>query len=205
MRIVLILFGVLFFGIVLRLIYVQWFQYEELTEKAKENWDRIIPFVAERGLILDKNGEVLVSNVLAPTLYFMPAQNDDVEQVAEQLSERLHVEKDALLKRLQQNAFLIRIGAGKNISAELAEEIAQLNIDGLYVVLDYKRQYPYGTLLARLLGFTGADYVGLSGLEFGYDEVLKKRHSEGHESAGRRYDRFAERSGRRTPGITENR
>lgn len=166
----------LFLCVIGRLFYIQILQQQELTEKAKENWDRVIPFNAERGLILDTNKKVLVSNELAPSLYFMPAQNKEPEDVAEKLSPLLNISENMLLKQLSQNSFLIRIApSGKNVTTETAEKIAQLNIKGLYVVLDYKRQYPYGTLMARLLGFTGTDYTGLSGLEFAYDAVLKSR------------------------------
>ena len=63
------------FIILCRIFYLQFFQYDALLEKAKQNWDREIPFMAERGEIVDRNGEKLVTNELAPTIYFMPAQN----------------------------------------------------------------------------------------------------------------------------------
>ena len=58
---------------------MQVIQHDKLTELAKTNWDREIPFTSERGEITDRNGEVIVTNELAPTLYFMPTQNDNIE------------------------------------------------------------------------------------------------------------------------------
>ena len=83
LKIIILCFLLYGLAIVIRLVYVQIIQYEELTELAKANWDREIPFQEERGDITDRNGEVIVTNKLAPTLYFMKAQNDNVDLVAE--------------------------------------------------------------------------------------------------------------------------
>ena len=163
----------LFLIIILRILYIQIFQYEYITENAKKNWDREIPFVAERGLIVDRSKKVIVSNELAPTVYFMPAQNNDVQDVAKKLAPLLDVEESKLLEKLQQKAYLVKLAPeGKNIPVEVGQKIAELNINGVYVAVDYRRQYPHGQLLARLLGFTGFDYTGLSGLEYAYNDVL---------------------------------
>ena len=159
--------------IILRILYIQIFQYEHITEKAKENWDREIPFVAERGLIVDRSEKVIVANELAPTVYFMPAQNPDVQDVAKKLAPLLKIEESKLLEKLKQKAYLVKLAPeGKNISVEAGQQIAALNLNGVYVAVDYRRQYPHGQLLARLLGFTGFDYTGLSGLEYAYNDVL---------------------------------
>ncbi len=176
LKVALLLFFLLFLAIVLRLFYIQFFEYGSLSEKAKQNWDREIPFVAERGLITDREGTVLVTNELAPTIYFMPAQNKEIEDVAVKLSDLLGMSKENLLEQLQKKAYMTKIyPQGKNISNEVAKEISELNIPGIYVAVDYKRYYPHGTMLARLLGFTGTDYIGLSGIEYAYNDVLTSK------------------------------
>ena len=160
--------------ILCRIFYLQFFQYDTLLEKAKQNWDREIPFMAERGEIVDRNGEKLVTNELAPTIYFMPAQNKDIDQVAATLNKHLNIPIEKLTEQLSKKTFLIRLyPEGKNISPQVAQKIAEENIDGVYVTMDYKRSYPYDTMLARLLGFTGADYTGLTGIEYAYNDVLQ--------------------------------
>ncbi|MCG6197978.1 stage V sporulation protein D, partial [Anoxybacillus sp. LAT_38] len=47
------------------------------------------------------------------------------------------------------------------------------NLPGIEVVEDTQRFYPHGTMAAHLLGFTGIDNQGLTGLERLYDEYLK--------------------------------
>ncbi|MFS0874490.1 penicillin-binding transpeptidase domain-containing protein [Solibacillus isronensis] len=169
--IALVLYGVAIF---VKLVSVQIIQYDELSTKAKENWDREIPFHTQRGEITDRNKEVIVTNKLAPTLYFMPSQNEDKEQAADAIANVLNKDRAKILERLQQRVSLVKIAPeAKNITYEQAEKIQQLQIPGLYSGVDYVRSYPHGNLLARFLGFTGADNQGLAGIEYEYDELLK--------------------------------
>ena len=62
---------------------------------------------------------------------------------------------------------------GRRISAAQAEKIVSLNMDGVYVVGDTKRYYPYGDSLAHVLGFTGIDNQGIAGIEYIYNDYLK--------------------------------
>lgn len=169
--IALVLYGVAIF---VKLVSVQIIQYDELSTKAKENWDREIPFHTQRGEITDRNSEVIVTNKLAPTLYFMPSQNEDKEYAADAIANVINKDRAKILERLQQRVSLVKIAPeAKNISYEQAEKIQQLQIPGLYSGVDYVRSYPHGNLLARFLGFTGADNQGLAGIEYEYDELLK--------------------------------
>jgi stage V sporulation protein D (sporulation-specific penicillin-binding protein) len=165
-----VIYGVAIF---VKLVLLQLVQYDELSVTAKENWDREIPFHTERGEITDRNGEVIVTNELAPTLYFMPSQNDDKEQVADKISSILNKDRAAILEKLQQRMNLIKLAPeAKNISYEQAVTIQQMQIPGLYSGVDYIRSYPHGNLLSRLLGFTGVDNQGLAGIEYQYDKLL---------------------------------
>lgn len=167
------LFILLALFLVGKLFHVQVIQHQEITERAEQNWDIEIPFGYERGELLDRQGRLLVGNEVAPTLYFVPAQNDDVESVARILAPKLKVEENDLLKKLNQKEFMIKLAPeGKNISKEMAEEITSLNIPGLYANVDFVRHYPHGELLSRLIGFTGGDHQGLAGIEYAYDRVL---------------------------------
>lgn len=170
----------LFYGVMLllRLVHVQLLQYEQLTVKAEENWDREIPFANERGMITDRQGKVLVTNKLAPTLYFMPSQNDDIEGVAQAIASVLKVDKQSLIEKMKQKTYLVKLAPeAKNISYEDAVKLQSLQIDGLYTGVDYVRAYPYGMLLSRLIGFTGYDMQGLAGIEYAYNEVLSGKSS----------------------------
>ena len=178
LRLIWIMIIFLFVLVLLKLVQLQFFQFDELTTKAKESWDRELPYASLRGNILDRNGEVIVGNKLAPTLFYMPSQNENPEQVAEQIGSLIGMDKNELLEQINKRAYLVKIAPeGKNISSELAMEIQDKNIKGLYAGVDYLRDYPYGNMLSRLIGFTGYDAQGLAGIEYQYDSILKGKSS----------------------------
>ncbi|WP_391120810.1 penicillin-binding transpeptidase domain-containing protein [Psychrobacillus sp. L3] len=178
LRVIWLITILLFLAVILKLVQLQFFQFDELTTKAKESWDRELPYASLRGNILDRNGEVIVGNKLSPTLFYMPSQNDDPEKVAQQIAPLINMDKVALFDQLNKRASIIKVApAGKNISAELAMEIQDMNIKGLYSGVDYVRDYPHGNMLSRLLGFTGYDTQGLAGIEYQYDSILKGKSS----------------------------
>ncbi|MBD8025864.1 stage V sporulation protein D [Ureibacillus sp. Re31] len=177
-RLKLIIFGFVLFGlsVVIRLFYVQVIQHDKLTQLAKENWDREIPFASERGEIVDRNGKVIVTNKLAPTLYFMPAQNDNIEEAANQIASVLNLDAKKLYEKMNTRDYLVKLAPeAKNITYEQAVQIQGLKIDGLYSGVDYIRHYPYGNLLSRFLGFTGYDTQGLAGIEYQYNKLLTSK------------------------------
>lgn len=155
---------------------MQIIQHDKLTELAKTNWDREIPFTSERGEITDRNGKLIVTNELAPTLYFMPTQNDNIEEAANQIAEALKLDAKKLYEKMNSKSYLVKLAPeAKNISYEQAVKIQEMKIDGLYSGVDYDRSYPYGNLLSRLVGFTGYDSQGLAGIEYQYDKLLTSK------------------------------
>lgn len=167
-------FLVLACAVVGKLFHVQIVKHELLTGRAEENWDIEIPFGGMRGNIMDRNGQLIVGNELAPTLYFMPAQNQEVDQVAETLATILEADQQELEEKLTKKTYMIKIAPeGKNITKKQADEITKLQIPGLYTGVDFIRHYPQKEMLARLLGFTGYDGKGLAGIEYAYDEILE--------------------------------
>lgn len=160
--------------VIAKLFHVQIIKHEWLKARAEENWDREIPFGAIRGEIQDRNGQLIVGNQLAPTLYFMPSQNKEPEKAAALLADILQVDKEVLLKKMTKKSYMNKLAPeGKNITQEQATEISKLQIDGLYTGVDFVRNYPYGEMLSRLIGFTGFDGTGLAGIEYAYDEILQ--------------------------------
>lgn len=156
-----------------KLFHVQIIRHELLKERAEASWDREIPFGGIRGNIVDRNGELIVGNKLAPTLYFMPSQNIDIEGAAKPLAKILGVKPKELTEKMSQREVMVKLAPeGKNITKAQSDEIAKLKIDGLYTGVDFVRDYPNGNLLSRLIGFTGYDGKGLAGIEYAYDQFL---------------------------------
>ena len=173
-RAVFVIFLIFLGMLLVKLFYMQIINHELLKGRAEANWDREIPFGGMRGDIVDRNGELIVGSMLAPTLYFMPSQNQDIDSAATSLSAILGTDTATLKEKLSQKEYMVKVAPeGKNITKEQADEIARLQIDGLYTGVDFVRQYPNGELLSRLVGFTGYDGQGLAGIEYAYDEFLQ--------------------------------
>ena len=159
---------------IIRLGYVQFFNTDELTKKAKDSWSRNIPFEPKRGRILDRHGKVLAGNQTAPTVYVVPRQIKNPKDVAEKLAPILNITVDKAMTHLTKAAMSERINPeGRKITPVQAEKIKALNIKGVYLAEDSIRDYPYGSELAHVLGFAGIDNQGLMGIEQYYDKELK--------------------------------
>lgn len=168
------LFGLLAFIIVdFRLGYVQFIIGDKLTDLADESWSRDIAFEAERGHILDRNGEVLAENVTAPSIILAPRQIENPQYAAEKLAEVLNITVEQAYEYVTKEANFVRVHPeGRKISEQQEKAIRALNIEGVYLAKDSKRHYPLGNNLAHVLGFTGIDNQGLMGLEVYHDELL---------------------------------
>nr|WP_220185920.1 stage V sporulation protein D [Paenactinomyces guangxiensis] len=157
-----------------RLAYVQFFQGIWLTEKAKQLWNRDIPFEAKRGRILDRNGKKLAYNISSPSVIAIPAQIKDPAGTARKLSRILQAPEDEIYKLITKRSLKEWITPwGKKITEEKAKEIQGLRLPGIVVTEDSQRYYPFGTFAAHLLGFAGIDNQGLAGLELVYDQRLR--------------------------------
>ncbi|MBE6146213.1 MAG: stage V sporulation protein D [Firmicutes bacterium] len=157
----------------LRILYIQVFSYDKLNDLATSLWQRNLPITADRGRILDRNGKVLATNITTTTLYVVPNQVIDKETTATKLASILGCDYDKMLKHLTKKTSLEKVNPeGRQLSSDIADKINELNIDGLYLMKESKRYYPYGTLLSHVLGYVGIDNQGLSGLELKYDDYL---------------------------------
>jgi len=172
-KIVLLIVVAMFVVIVLKVAYVQLINYTKLNELASDLWSRELPIAADRGRILDRNGIVLADNITTTSLVLIPNQITDKEEASKKLSEILGVTKEEMDKHVYKETSIERVHPeGRQLSYEIADKIDSLNLDGVYLVKESKRYYPYGDDLSHVLGYVGIDNQGLSGLELEYDEYL---------------------------------
>ncbi len=164
----------LFILIIGRIFFIQVIDYKKLNNLANDLWSRNLPIGADRGLITDRNGVVLAENITTTSLVVVPNQIIDKETTAKKLSEILNTNYDDMLKHLTKKTSIERIHPeGRKLSFDKADKINSLNLDGVYLLKESKRNYPYNNLLSHVLGYVGIDNQGLSGIELAYDEYLK--------------------------------
>lgn len=164
---------ILFIFIILRVFYIQVFDYKKLNEYASDLWSRDLPIEANRGLILDRNGVVLADNLTTTSLVLIPNQIKEKEKATEELAKILNVSYAEMKKHVYKKTSIERVHPeGRRLSYDIAEKISNLKLEGVYLVKEAKRYYPYGNLLSHSLGYVGIDNQGLSGLELEYDKYL---------------------------------
>lgn len=172
-RQVFIIIVLLFIFVIIKVFYVQVFEYEKLNELAENLWSRNLPVQADRGLILDRNGKVIAGNVTTSSLVLIPNQIKNKEEVSQKLAEILGVSYEEMYKHVSKKTSIERVHPeGRGLSYEIADEINSLNYDGVYLLKETERYYNYSDILSHVIGYVGIDNQGLSGLELLYDDVL---------------------------------
>lgn len=172
-KIMLLLFGFILLMVIFKVFYVQVFDYKKLSNLASDLWSRNLPIEASRGKILDRNGIVLADNVTTTSLVLVPNQIKNKMEVTKELAKILNVSYNEMKKHVFKNTSIERVHPlGRRLSYEVVDKIEALKFDGVYLLKEAKRYYPYKTLLAHVLGYVGIDNQGLSGLELQYDKYL---------------------------------
>lgn len=163
----------IFFLILLKVFYIQVIEYDKLNTLALELWNRNLIVKADRGRILDRNGKVIVDNITTYGLYLIPNQIKNKEDTAKKLSTILNIDYNTMLKHVTKRTSLERVHPyGRNLNDEIKNKINELKIDGVYLLKESKRNYIYKDVLSHVIGYTGIDNQGLSGLELKYDKEL---------------------------------
>ena len=169
-----IIFSLFISIIAFKLCYLQICKNNVYLAMASDMWQRSFPLLAPRGYIYDTNMITLASNIPTFSLAFMPYQIKDKYEVASRVGEILGVDRDELYNKINKNISIVRLnGAGRNINDDIARRISLLNLEGVYLLQDSKRYYPYDNMLSNVLGFSGVDNQGLAGIEAYYDNYLK--------------------------------
>ena len=162
-----------FLLILIRIIYIQVFEYKKLNNLAHNLWSRDLELEADRGKILDRNGIVLADNLTTTSLVLVPKQIKNKVKTTKKLANILNISTSTMKKHVYKNTSIERVHPeGRRLSYEIAEKIQKLELPGVYLVKESKRNYPYKNLLSHTLGYVGIDNQGLSGLELQYDKYL---------------------------------
>ena len=134
-----------------------------------------------RGNIYDRNFTEIAMNLDKISVLCRNREVDDVEKVAEVLSEILS--QDVQKLRLQLNSNSLRTWLAKGISKAEEEKIKQAQLQGVYLEYHPIRYYPQRDVAAHITGFVQDD-VGLAGVEYYFDKLSSGALSDdsGHTS-----------------------
>ncbi|MGH3147322.1 MAG: penicillin-binding protein 2 [Rubrobacter sp.] len=189
-----LLIAVVFLVLGARLWYLQVLTGEDYTLSAQATQTREIKIPAQRGVIYDRDGEVLANNV--PGLNVTVVPDELPRKKVRDLAEALGAEADAVIDRYDAARYwgdsyspvLVKENAAPSAVTYVSERSQEFT--GVAVNEDWVRSYPQGTVGSHVLGYTGAvtpeeldqeafkklpndSVVGKSGVEFYYEELLR--------------------------------
>lgn len=170
-------------------------EHDEYERLAIQNQTRSTPLSAARGVIYDRNMNIMASSTTVETIFIDPngmlaAQeqeeekrdagksynpNQNLDFIARGLGAILDVEPDYIKEQASDTAYYYKV-IKRKVSEEVAQQVREFintnELTGIHLETDSQRYYPYGSLASQILGFVRTDNVGAEGLESYYDDVL---------------------------------
>ncbi|MBQ9280152.1 MAG: PASTA domain-containing protein [Clostridia bacterium] len=177
MTVVLVFYIIIMFVLIGRLFFWQIVMGSEMREEAYTQQTKNRTISPKRGMIYDRNGEVLAESITVETISVTPKniKAENKEKTAKGLADILDLDYESILAKTKKNTAdeTIAKKLDKNVTDEVRKWIAEEKISGVNIYEDTKRYYPNGSLLANVLGFCGTDNQGLEGIEVQYESILK--------------------------------
>ncbi len=158
-----------------RAVYVQVIGNDFFQRQGTVRFERTLELPANRGRILDRNGLILASSVIAPSVWAIPEDiergNPETTAKLRQVAKLLGMPQKDLDKKLADEDKTF-VWIQRQVDEPIAKQIAALGIKGLYQTREYKRQYPEGEAAAHVVGFTNVEDHGQEGIELAFDKAL---------------------------------
>ena len=170
-KVIFLIMVIIFCSLGVRLFVVQIINGKELQQRATDQWTRDLALTAPRGSFFDATGDTLAVSYTTYDVYVRGRQVTDAEKTASTLAEILDLDYESTFEKVSRKN-VSEVLLKMQVEAEVAEEIYNEKLDGIYLTENVGRYYVYGNLLTQLLGFTSIDNVGQAGLEAYLDEFL---------------------------------
>ena len=198
---------ILFTVILFKLFSLQYIHYEENFQRSENNRLRRIELIADRGYIYDRNGQVLVRNRPSYQIALQALEMPRKKAGRDSVFQRLLNIRDASGVRLFDSLSLdtafqrirwVRTRPVRILEDATMEQVAVIEehsteLPGVSVIIESRREYPYGTLASHVLGYTSeiseeqlklpeyasysqGDRIGQKGLEQEYDKEFRGKN-----------------------------
>ncbi len=183
-KFIMIILSILLFVVLARLFDIQILNHYKYTEIAKKQHHSKVDINPERGLIVDRNGNILSKDILSISVACDPSLfksskpetqeklNKQLRQICNFLSLLSDKSADFYYQKISNSnkefVWLIRF-----LSPKHAESLNQVKSRGLILIDEQRRFYPYQELATQIIGCTNLDHIGISGIERSFDSILK--------------------------------
>ncbi len=168
-----------FLGLVARAAYVQVIDNAFFKHQGAVRFVRTLDLPANRGRILDRNGNILASSVPVPSIWANPEDMERDPAKLKTLAKLLGMSGAELDKKLQ-NEDKTFVWLKRQVDESVAKNIADLKIKGVYDRKEYKRIYPEGESVAHVVGFTNVENLGQEGVELTFNHDLGGKAGSRH-------------------------
>jgi penicillin-binding protein 2 len=124
---------------------------------ARDNRTRSIMLEPARGLLYDRNGELLANNIPSFQLYVSLEDIQNREALIARLPEFVDIDRQEVADKLSKKnrRGRIKIKAGITLKEVALIESHRLDLPGVVIQPEYQRHYPLGTSASHVLGYVG--------------------------------------------------
>ena len=167
---------VLGFGLLVgRAAFLQIGSTDSLQEAGKARYLRSETVSANRGLIRDRNNEILAISTPVDSLWADPQVLVRAPKRWAQLAALIDVPEKTLKSDLEKYSRENRqfMYLRRHMAPESAEKVTELQIPGVSSMREYRRYYPHGSTAATIIGYTNIDDIGLEGIELSMNSTLE--------------------------------
>jgi len=178
-----------------RLFHLQFVSHQHYTTLSNDNRVRLQAVAPTRGLIRDRNGQLLAENLPSFSLQLVPERVDDLDATLAALRPLIDVD-ELEIARLRENWSHARPFEGVPLRFQLTPgEVARVSVNrhrfpGVDIVAGLTRHYPHGSLGVHALGYVGriderdlarldesryraTTHTGKNGIEYRYESLLQ--------------------------------
>lgn len=185
---------IVFLVLIARLVWLQLFQGDYYNSLAEGNRLRAIPLAAMRGIMYDRNGQILVGSRPSFMVTYVPTQGKMTDEEADKLSRLLNIPADKILEKAGKvkNSYVPTVLA-QDLTPDVVTKVEERRneLPGISVDVQPIRYYPYDMMAAQIFGYVGqideddmerlkgedgvsnVTQIGRAGLESYYDDVLR--------------------------------
>lgn len=161
-----------------RLVWLQVFRHHYYIEQAARQQEHSFEVAPRRGNLYDRNLHALAMTVLVDSVYAVPSEIANKQEVATVLAKIVH--RDPEDRYTTEPRILARLNASRDFAwiarkqdAAIINKVKALNLKGIYFQKEFKRFYPDNEIAAQVLGYVGVDDNGLGGLEQEFNDDLR--------------------------------
>ena len=171
---VLFVFALMGLTLIGRALYLQVFEYDFYRNQGDARHLRTVAIPAHRGNMHDRNGEPLAISTPIKTVWGVPEKLVLQPAALREVSALLDLPAGQLQLKAEQAHAQGKefVYVKRQIMPDVADKVAQLNVEGIGLQREYRRYYPSGRAASQVVGFTDIDDIGREGLELAYNEWL---------------------------------